>query len=156
MELIQNLETEESASVCRSATGSVVVALNPTKEDPMQFLMLIRIANDGDYEAGKPLPPALDVAMGELIGEWTKAGAMVTASGLKPPSQGARVRLGRGKVTVTDGPFTEAKEVVGGFFVLEAADRAAAVGMTERFVEIHRRVLGDDFVLECEVRQIDA
>jgi hypothetical protein len=132
----------------------------------MQFLMLIRIANDGDYEAGKPLPPALDVAMGELIGEWTQAGAMVTASGLKPPSQGARVRLGRGKVTVTDGPFTEAKEVVGGFFVLEAADRAAAVGMTadraaavgmtERFVEIHRRVLGDDFVLECEVRQIDA
>lgn len=122
----------------------------------MQFLMLIRIANSADYEEGKPLPAALDVAMGELITEWTQAGAMVTASGLKPTSQGARVRLGRGKVTVTDGPFAEAKEVVGGFFVLEAADRATAVRMTERFVEVHQRVLGDDFVLECEVRQIDA
>lgn len=122
----------------------------------MQFLMLIRIANNADYEEGRLLPPALDVAMGELIGEWTQAGAMVTASGLKPPSQGARVRLSRGKVTVTDGPFAEAKEVVGGFFVLEAADRAAAVKMTERFVEVHRAVLGDDFLLECEVRQIAA
>jgi hypothetical protein len=122
----------------------------------MQFLMLIRIANSADYEEGKPLPAALDVAMGELITEWTQTGAMVTASGLKPTSQGARVRLGRGKVTVTDGPFAEAKEVVGGFFVLEVADRTAAVRMTERFVEVHQRVLGDDFVLECEVRQIDA
>jgi hypothetical protein len=122
----------------------------------MQFLMLIRIANNADYEEGKLLPPALDVAMGELIGEWTKAGALVTASGLKPPSQGARVRLARGKVTLTDGPFAEAKEVVGGFFVLEAADRPAAVKMTERFVEVHHRVLGDDFLLECEVRQIAA
>lgn len=122
----------------------------------MQFLMLIRIANNADYEEGKLLPAALDVAMGELIGEWTQAGAMVTASGLKPPSQGARVRLSSGKVTVTDGPFAEAKEVVGGFFVLEAADRAAALNMTERFVEVHHRVLGDDFLLECEVRQIAA
>ena len=56
---------------------------------------------------------------------------------------------------MTDGPFAETKEVIGGFFILEAEDRAAAVRMTERFVELHGRVLGDDFVLECEVRQLD-
>jgi hypothetical protein len=122
----------------------------------MQFLMLIRIANGEDYENAKPLPEALNVAMGELMEEWTKAGAMVSAAGLKPPSQASRVRLEAGKVMMTDGPFTETKEVVGGFFLLEAKDRATAVSMTRRFVEVHQRVLGADFLLECEVRQVDA
>jgi hypothetical protein len=121
----------------------------------MQFLMLIKIANNTDYETGKSLPPELDTAMGELMGEWTKAGKMVSAAGLKPPSQAARVRLSAGKVRTTDGPFTEAKEVIGGFFVLEAKDKSEAVFMTERFVEIHRKILGQDFLLECEVRQFD-
>jgi hypothetical protein len=121
----------------------------------MQFLMLIKIANDTDYEAGKPVPPELEAAMGELMGEWTKKGAMVSAAGLKPTSQAARVRLGRERAMVTDGPFTESKEVIGGFFVLEALDKAAAVEMTRQFVELHRRVLGEDFVLECEVRAFD-
>ena len=122
----------------------------------MQFLMLIKIANDTDYESGKGPPAALEAAMGELIAEWSKTGAMVSAAGLKPTSQGARVRSASGKVLLTDGPFAEAKEVIGGFFMLEAADKAAAVEMTRNFVELHRRVLGDDFVLECEVRQIEA
>jgi hypothetical protein len=122
----------------------------------MQFLMLIRIANDTDYEAGKPVPTELDAAMGELMTEWGKTGAFVSAAGLRPTSQGARVRSSRGKVVLTDGPFAEAKEVIGGFFILEAADKAAAVEMTRQFVELHQRVLGDDFVLECEVRQIEA
>lgn len=120
----------------------------------MQFLMLIRVANS-DYEAQKPIPPELDQAMGELINEWSAQGAMVSAAGLKPTSQGSRVRLSPGKTTVTDGPFTETKEVVGGFFILEAKDRATAVEMTRRFVELHRKVLGDDFQLECEVREVD-
>jgi hypothetical protein len=122
----------------------------------MQFLMLIKIANDTDYEAGKPPPAELDAAMGELIGEWSKTGAMVSAAGLKPTSQGARLRLtGAGGVRISDGPFTEAKEVIGGFFLLEAPDKAAAVEMTRRFVELHGRFFPKDFVLECEVRQVD-
>jgi hypothetical protein len=121
----------------------------------MQFLMLIKIANNADYEAGKPLPAELETAMGELMGQWSKAGAFVSAAGLKPTSQGARVRTSGGTVKVTDGPFAEAKEVIGGFFVLEAADKATAVEMTRRFVELHQRVLGNDFQLECEVRQLD-
>jgi hypothetical protein len=122
----------------------------------MQFLMLIKIANDTDYEAGKAVPAELDAAMGELMTEWSKTGAFVSAAGLRPTSQASRVRLSRGGAVVTDGPFAEAKEVIGGFFILEAPDRAAAVAMTRSFVDLHQRVLGDDFVLECEVRQVDA
>jgi hypothetical protein len=122
----------------------------------MQFLMLIKIANNEDYESGKPPPDALVAAMNPLMEQWTKEGAMVSAGGLRPTSEGARVRLTPGKVVVSDGPFTEAKEVVGGFFVLEAKDKAAAVAMTRKFVELHREVLGKDFYLECEVRAFDA
>ena len=57
---------------------------------------------------------------------------------------------------VVDGPFAEAKEVGGGFFLLNASDRAAAVEMTRRFVELHVRILGPDFHIECEVRQVEA
>jgi hypothetical protein len=121
----------------------------------MQFLMLIKIANDPDYEAGKPPPPELESAMGELMGEWSKAGMMVSAAGLGPTSNGARLRLTAGKVKVSDGPFAESKEVIGGFFILEVKDKATAVEMTRRFVELHRQVLGDDFQLECEVRKLD-
>ena len=122
----------------------------------MQFLMLIKIANNTDYEAGKPVPPELETAMGELMGEWSKAGAFVSAAGLKPTSKGARLRLNAGKVDVIDGPFTETKEVVGGFFILEAKDKPAVVEMTRRFIDVHQRILGKDFQLECEVRQLDA
>ena len=121
----------------------------------MQFLMLIKIANDTDYEAGKPPPPELETAMGELIGEWSKTGAFVSAAGLKPTSQAARLRLTNGAVSISDGPFAESKEVIGGFFLLEAKDRAAAVEMTRTFVELHGKILGKNFVLECEVRQLD-
>lgn len=121
----------------------------------MQFLMLIKIANNTEYESGNPPPSGLDAAMGELMGEWSKAGAFVSAAGLRPTSEGARVRLTGAGVKVSDGPFSEAKEVIGGFFVLEAKDKAAAVEMTRRFVELHEQVLGRQFQLECEVRQME-
>jgi hypothetical protein len=122
----------------------------------MQFLMLIKIENNNDYESGKGPPAELETAMGKLIGEWSAAGAMVSAAGLRPTSKGARVRSAGGKARVSDGPFTESKEVIGGFFILEAKDKAAAVELTRQFVALHAEVLGADFVLECEVREIEA
>src|SRR3954452_14862616 len=118
----------------------------------MQFLMLIKVANNPDFEAGNPPPPELEAAMGELMGESSKAGAMASAAGLRPTSEGARFRLSGGAVKISDGRFSEAKEVIGGFFVLEAKDKPAVVEMTRRFVELHGQVLGNQFVLECEVR----
>lgn len=118
--------------------------------------MLIHIANNSDYEAGQRPPAELERAMGDLMGAWSKTGAMVSAAGLLPTSHGARVRTAAGKVQVSDGPFAEAKEVIGGFFILEAPDKAAAVEMTRRFAELHLQVLGPDFQLMCEVRQLEA
>jgi hypothetical protein len=118
--------------------------------------MLIKIANNTDYEAGKPVPAELEAAMGKLMGEWSKTGAIVSAAGLRPTSKGARLRLNPRGVDVIDGPFAESKEVVGGFFILNAENKAAAVDMTRRFVEVHREILGNDFHLECELRELDS
>jgi hypothetical protein len=147
---------EKNAEPCRSRCPPFVALPNPRPGVPDAVSDADQIANDTDYEAGKPPPAELDAAMGELIGEWSKTGAMVSAAGLKPTSQAARVRLTGDGVSVSDGPFMEAKEVIGGFFLLEAPDKRAAVEMTRKFVQLHGEVLGKNFVLECEVRQVEA
>ena len=85
--------------------------------------------------------------MGKLIEEFAKAGSLVSTEGCLPTALGARVRRTGGEYTVRDGPFTEAKEVVGGFAVLEAASKEEAIELAKRFME----VAGDG---ECEVRQL--
>jgi hypothetical protein len=85
--------------------------------------------------------------MGQLIEEMTKAGTLVATEGCLPTSKGARVRRSGGKVSVTDGPFTESKEVIAGFALLEAKSKAEAIDLTRRFLE----VVGEG---ECELRQI--
>lgn len=94
-------------------------------------------------------PPTTEgmTKMGQLIEEMTNAGTLVATEGCLPTSKGARVRRSGGRVTVTDGPFTESKEVVGGFAILEAKSKQEAIELTRRFLE----VAGDG---ECEVRQI--
>ena len=119
----------------------------------MQFLMLIKIANNADYEAGKPPPPELEAAMGQLMGEWSKASAMVSAAGLRPTSQAARVRLTAGEVRVSDGPFTEAKEVVGGYSVLDVRSHEEAVEGARRMMQIHLDHW-PGWEGSCEVRRI--
>ena len=90
--------------------------------------------------------------MGKLIEELTRTGQLVSTAGLRPTSEAVRVRLHRGgRLTVVDGPFTEAKEVIGGYAILEAQSRAEAIELTRRFLKVH----GTDWDLECEVRQLD-
>jgi len=89
--------------------------------------------------------------MGKLIDEMTRAGILVSTAGLRPTKEGARVRLRHGKLSVTAGPFTETKEVIGGYAILEAKSREGALELTKRFLEIH----GDEWNLECEVRALD-
>jgi hypothetical protein len=90
--------------------------------------------------------------MGRLIEELTRSGQLVSTAGLRPSSEGARVRLRRGgHLSVVDGPFTETKEVVGGYAILEAQSMAEAVELTRRFLKVH----GTDWDVECEVRQLD-
>ena len=80
----------------------------------------------------------------------TKAGVLLDTAGLMPTTEGIRLRLRDGRITQTDGPFTEAKEVVGGYAILEAPSMAEALAATRRFLEVH----GDGWNIECEVRQM--
>jgi hypothetical protein len=94
-------------------------------------------------------PPSLEhmTKMGQLIEESMRAGVLLATEGCLPSALGARVRLSNGRISVTDGPFTETKEVIGGFAVLQANSKAEAIELARRFLE----VAGDG---ECEIRQI--
>ena len=90
----------------------------------MKFMMLV--TGDKDYEAGKPPNPELMTAVAELAEKQAKAGRMVDSGGLLPSSHGARVRVSGGKLTVKDGPFAEAKEVVAGWFMVDVESQERA------------------------------
>jgi hypothetical protein len=113
----------------------------------MRFLSMIRI----DERAAKPPTDRLMEDMGKLMEEMTRKGKLVRTAGLRPTAEGFRVRLRGGKLSRTDGPFTEAKEVIGGYAVLEADSTEEAMELTERFLRVH----GDEWDLECEVRPLD-
>ena len=102
---------------------------------------------DRDSEAGTPPSGELLERMGSFIEEITKAGVMLSTDGLTPSSQGKRVRLACGKVTVTDGPFTETKELVASYALFQVKTMDEAVRWTTRFLE----VLGGG---ECELRPL--
>jgi hypothetical protein len=101
----------------------------------MRFMMLVTAAEG----QGQP-PQSLFEAIGKLGAEETAAGRMIETGGLYPTAAGAaRVRLSGGKLSITDGPFTEAKEVVGGYAVFELPSREAAVESAKAFMELHRQ-----------------
>ena len=85
----------------------------------MRFMMMVKTP-----EAAGPPSPELVTAVGRLMGEMASAGVLLEAGGLLPSAKGARLRLSQSRVTVTDGPFIETKELIGGFAVLEAASKA--------------------------------
>ncbi|MEU6535034.1 YciI family protein [Streptomyces sp. NPDC047000] len=113
-----------------------------------RYLSLIRV-DESTAPAGGPSPELME-RMGKLIEEVTKAGVMLDTAGLTPAAEGAQVRWEGGKVSVTDGPFTESKEVIGGYALMQCKDRAEALEWTKRFVKVHE----DHWTITCEVREI--
>jgi hypothetical protein len=89
--------------------------------------------------------------MGKLMDEMTRTGQLISTAGLRPTAEGVRVRLRRGKLSTTDGPFTETKEVIGGYAIVEAKSKEEAIELTRRFLAVH----GDEWDIECEVRALD-
>jgi hypothetical protein len=118
----------------------------------MRFMMMIKA--DASYEAGRTPDPALRAAVGKLSEEMTRAGVLVQSGGLLPSSKGARVRVSGGKMTVTDGPFAETKELIGGFAILEAASKEEAIRLGKEFMQLHVDVLGQSYEGTLEVRQM--
>ena len=110
----------------------------------MRILGLLKA--DEDSEAGAPPSKELIERMGSFIEEITKAGVMLATDGLQPSSKGTRVKLSDGKVTVTDGPFAEAKEVIGAYWIIQVRSREEAIEWAKR------APMSDNEVIE--VRQI--
>jgi hypothetical protein len=102
---------------------------------------------DKHSESGAPPSKELMEKMGKFVEEITKAGVLLATDGLQPSSKGARVRLANGKVTVTDGPFTESKELIASYALFEVKSMAEAIDWTTRFL----KVLGEG---ECELRPL--
>jgi hypothetical protein len=117
----------------------------------MRYLSLIRSA---EKHRGAGPPAALMEAMGEFMERSRKDGSLVDTGGLASSKDGFRMRVADGKITTTDGPFTEAKEVIGGWAILAADSHADIVRITTEFVELHRKHW-PEFEFECEVRPIE-
>ena len=99
----------------------------------MRFMMIVKAA-----ENSGPPPKTLMDAISKIADEATKAGQMIESGGLASTATGARVRLSGGKVSVTDGPFTEAKEVFGGYAIFELKSKKEAIESAVRFMELHK------------------
>jgi len=113
----------------------------------MRFLMMHRL-DERQPEAWNPSPEFVE-KMGAFIQESAEKGILITAEGVHPSERGSLVRKPRGAaIRVTDGPFAEAKEVIGGFALINAADRAEAVEFAKSYVELF------DSEIEVEVREV--
>ena len=102
----------------------------------MKYLTFIR--HSESYRNSGP-PAALMEAMGKFVEQALKDGTLVDTGGLLPTKDGFRVRLANGKVTVTDGPFTESKEIIGGYAILKADSKEQALRIATEFMELHRK-----------------
>jgi hypothetical protein len=114
----------------------------------MRFMMIVKSAE----RSGFP-PKELMEAIGKLSEEAVNAGTMLGSGGLAPTALGTRVRLSGGQLTVIDGPFTEAKEVVGGYAQFELKSKEDAVASAVRFMELHKKHW-PGWEGETEVRQM--
>ena len=113
----------------------------------MRFMSMIRL----DENTGQVPSERLIEEMTRLIDELRASGKLLDTGGLQPTAKGRRVRLHSGKLSNLDGPFTEAKEVIGGYAILQADSLDEATELTRRFLQVH----GNEWNLECEVRQIE-
>ena len=102
----------------------------------MRYMFIVK--GPETLAASGPPPAALMEAIERLSEEATKSGRMVSFGGLKPTSSGARMRITEGKIVTTDGPFTESKEVIGGFSIFNLASKEEALEEARRFTELHR------------------
>ena len=117
----------------------------------MRFMMMVKA--DSNYEAGRPPDAKLVAVMGSTPGD-DEGWVVLETGGLRPGSKGARIRAAEGQLTVIDGPFAEAKELIGGYAILKAGSKAEAIRLGTDFMRLHQDVLGPTWQGELEVRQL--
>ena len=111
----------------------------------MKYMYLVKSSHAG------PPSPRLMEEMDKLAERATKAGNVVDMGGLMPLDMGARIRVEDGQVSVTDGPFAEAKEVVGGWAIFDFKTREEALASAVEFMTLHQKY-GEGWEGECEMR----
>jgi hypothetical protein len=116
----------------------------------MRYMMMIKATPE--YEAGQPPNPELMAGMAALSGEMMKQGKLVAAEGLLPSAHGFRLAYRGGKRSVIDGPFAEAKELIGGFAILEAASKEEALALATRALDVH--IAAGVPAVEMEIRPV--
>lgn len=109
----------------------------------MRFMMLYKPGKETD---APPSPRELE-GVGKLIEEMARSGVLIATDGLQPSAKGARVQINGSKFTVTDGPFTETKELIAGYAIVQVKSKAEAVKLAKRFLT----VMGEG---ESEIRQM--
>ncbi len=114
----------------------------------MRFMTVVR-----SKETGAVPPPAMFEAVDQLIAEASAKGILVSFGGLMPTAQGSIARLEKGKVVFTDGPFSEAKEVLGGFAIYDVKSKEEMNEWTRRFLELHAKIW-PEFTGSVEIRQM--
>jgi hypothetical protein len=117
----------------------------------MKYLMMIK---SSETYRSQPIPQGLLEAMGELVSRNLANGILKDTAGLKPTTDGFRVRSSGGTLTMTDGPFAETKEVVGGYAIIEATSDAHAREIAREFMEVHR-IHWPEFDGTCEARPVE-
>jgi hypothetical protein len=117
----------------------------------MKYLMLIK---HSEKYRGEPIPQGLMDAMDKFVTEGFQNGTLKDTGGLKPTKEGFRVRSTGGRLQTTDGPFTEAKEVIGGYAIVDLKSEEEARNVARQFMDLHR-VHWPSFEGECEVRPLD-
>jgi hypothetical protein len=109
----------------------------------MRYLSITRGSEESnpnqDGAGAVPPPAALMEAIDQLIERYMKEGVLIDTGGLAPSQQGFRVRLAKGQISATDGPFSESKEVIGGWAIFEADSKAEALRLTTEFLDLHRK-----------------
>ena len=114
----------------------------------MRFMIMVK--GNADTEAGVIPDESLFAAMADYHEDLAKAGVLLDASGLQPTSKGARIKFSKGKRTWIDGPFTESKEIVAGYTLIQTKTREEAIEWAKRFPA----PMGDDVEGEIEIRQL--
>lgn len=117
----------------------------------MRYMMIIK--HTEDYR-GKTVPPGLMEAMDTFIGEFAGQGKFVDGAGLKSSHKGKKVQLRGGKLHVVDGPYTESKEIIGGYAIMDVESEEEALDIAKRFMELHR-VHWPEFEGESELRPFE-
>ena len=116
----------------------------------MKFMLISYATKDG--EAGAAPDPRLLAAIPRLWEKMPKGGAILGTGGLAPSSMGAKVRVSGGKVVVTDGPFAETNEIVGGYAIVDVSSLEEAISISKEFFQLHVDVLGPSYEGGGEIR----